>query len=85
MCGYIKRHRCPINYHGSKGASFSKLKIKMMLKSPTSIRQRSILILEGVYQMIDKASSVYFQNKGYWPSDYCNYTGITTNANKSQT
>ena len=77
-----------MNYDGSKGANFGKIKIKDNAK----LANKQNLTLNFDFggriseeDVINKASSVYFYNKGYWPSDYCNDTDITINENESQT
>ena len=34
--------------------------------------------------IIDNASSIFQQNKGYWPSEFCDDTDIAQNANRIQ-
>ena len=87
VCDYIQRHGCPMNYDGSRGENFGKLKIKDNAKLTN--KQKGTLNFDigrriSEEHVIDQVSNVYYNNKGYWPSDYCNDTDITENGNRNQ-
>ena len=84
---YIVRHGCPMNYDGGRGENFGKIKIKDNARLTN--RQKATLNYDigrriSEEDVIDQASNVYFQQKGYWPSKYCNETDIMMNANRIQ-
>ena len=71
LCDYIKRYGCPINYDGSREDFFGKLKIEN--NSKLANKQKKILKFDigrriSEEDLIEKASSLHFQNKRYWPS-----------------
>ena len=86
VCDYIKRHGSPLNYDGSRGENFGKVKIKDNAKltnkqKPTFNFDIGRRISEE--DLIDNASNVFQQNKGYWPSEFCNDTDIAGNAERN--
>ena len=85
-CDYIKRHGSPLNYDGSSRENFGKIKIndnaeitnKRKLTFNFDIGRR---ISEE--DVIDNASNIFQQNRGYWPSEFCNDTDIAVDASKN--
>ena len=85
VCDYIERHGCPINCNNSYGEILGKLKTKDNEKfinkqkdTPSFDIERSI----SENDVIDQSFNIYFQNKGYWPSEFCNKTVIPLSADK---
>ena len=71
----IQRHGAPINYDGSRGENFGKILIKDNAKLTN--KQRDTLNFDigrrvSEESIVNKASTVYFENTGTWPSEYCN-------------
>ena len=86
VCDYIKRHGSPLNYDGSRGENFGKIKIKDNAKL-TNKRKLTFNFDIGrrisEEDVIDSASNIFQQNKGYWPSEFCNDTDIAIDANRN--
>ena len=88
VCDYIERHGTPLNYDGSRGENFGKVKIKDNAKLT---RKQKVAFNFDIGRriseedIIDNASNIFQRNKGYWPSEYCNDTDIAANANRIQT
>ena len=86
VCDYIKRHGSPLNYDGSRGENFGKIKIKDNAKI-TNKRKLTFNFDIGrrisEEDVIDSASNIFQQNKGYWPSEFCNDTDIAVDANRN--
>ena len=85
---YIERHGCPMNYDGSRGENFGKLKIKDNARLTN--KQKDTLNFDigrriSEEDVVDQVSSVYHNNMGSWPSTFCNETDIALNANRQQT
>ena len=71
----IQRHGAPINYDGSRGENFGKILIKDNAKLTN--KQKDTLNFDigrrvSEENIVNKASTVYFENTGTWPSEYCN-------------
>ena len=84
---YITRHGCPMNYDGSRGENFGKLKIKDNAKLTN--KQKDTLNFDisrriSEEDVVDQISTVYHTNMGSWPSSFCNETDIALNANRQQ-
>ena len=82
---YIKRHGTPLNYDGSRGESFGKIKIKNNAK--LNRKQKGAFNFDidrriSDEDIIDNASNIFQHNKRYWPPEFCNDTDIAQNANK---
>ena len=87
VCDYIKRHGSPSNYDGSRGENFGKIKIKDNAKLTNKQKETfnfDIGCRISEEDIIDNASNIFQQNKGYWPSEFCNDTDISENANRIQ-
>ena len=87
VCDYIERHGSPLNYDGSRGENFGKVKIKDNAK--LTRKQKGAFNFDIGHRIseedvIDNASNIFQQNKGYWPSEFCNDTDIAENANRIQ-
>ena len=87
VCDYIQRHGSPLNYDGSRGENFGKVKIKDNAK--LTRKQKGAFNFDIGHRIseedvIDNASNIFQQNKGYWPSEFCNDTDIAENANRIQ-
>ena len=87
VCDYIKRHGSPLNYDGSRGENFGKVKIKDNAK--LTRKQKGAINFDigrriSEEDLIDNASVLFKGNKGYWPSEFCNDTDIALNANRIQ-
>ena len=72
---YIKRHGSPLNYDGSRGENFGKILIKDNAKLTN--KQRDTLNFDigrrlSEEDIINKASNVFHENIGLWPSEFCN-------------
>ena len=85
---YIQRHGCPMNYDGSRGENFGKLKIKDNARLTN--KQKDTLNFDigrriSEEDVVDQVSTVYHNNMGSWPSSFCNETDIALNANRQQT
>ena len=88
VCDYIQRHGSWINYGGSRGENFGKVKIKDNAK--LTRKQKGAFNFDigkriNKEDIMDNASNIFKQNGGYWPSDFCNDTDISVNANRHQT
>ena len=84
---YIKRHGCPMNYDGSRGENFGKIKIKDNARLTN--KQKGTLNYDigrriSEEDVIDQVSNVYYQRNGYWPSSFCNEMDIMHNAKRIQ-
>ena len=84
---YIKRHGCPMNYDGSRGENFGKLKIKD--NAQLTNKQKETLNFDisrriSEEDIVDEICTVYYQNMGCWPSSFCNETDLMKNANRIQ-
>ena len=72
---------------GQKGENFGRVKIKDYIrltekqKGAFSFDIGHIISEEDI---IDNASNIFQQNKGYWPSEFCNDTDIAENTNRIQ-
>ena len=71
---YIKRHGSPINYDGSRGENFGKILIKDNAKLTN--KQKETLNFDigrriSEEDIINKASNIFHENIGLWPSEYC--------------
>ena len=71
----IQRHGAPINYDGSRGENFGKILIKDNAKLTN--KQRDTLNFDigrrlSEENIVNKASTIYYENTGSWPSEYCN-------------
>ena len=71
----IQRHGAPINYDGSRGENFGKILIKDNAKRTN--KQRDTLNFDIACRLseediVDKASTIYYENVGRWPSEFCN-------------
>ena len=87
VCDYIQRHGSPLNYDGSRGENFGKVKIKDNAK--LTRKQKGVFNFDISHRIseediIDNASNIFQQNKGYWPSGFCNDTDIVENVNRIQ-
>ena len=75
-----------MNYDGSKGENFGKIKIKDNAKI-TNKRKLTFNFDIGrrisEEDVIDNASNIFQQNRGYWPSEFCNDTDIAVDANRN--
>ena len=76
-----------MNYDGSRGENFGKLKIKYNAK--VTNKEKDALSFDTSWRIskedsVDHIYSIYYQNNGRWISKYCNQTDIVMNANKSQ-
>ena len=74
-----------MNYDGSRGESFGKVKIKDNAK--LTRKQKGAFNFDISHRtseevIIDNASNIFQQNKGYWPSEFCNDTDIAENVNR---
>lgn len=74
-----------MNYNGTRGESFGKLKIKGNEKLTNE--QKNALnfgrrISEEYY--VDQISVVYYANMNYWPSEFCNETDNMMSGNRKQ-
>ena len=82
----MKRHGSPLNYDGSRGENFGKIKIKDNAKL-TNKQKLTFNFNIGrrisEEDVIDNASNIFQQNKGYWPSEFCNDTDIAVNAERN--
>ena len=72
---YIKRHGCPNNYDGSRGENFGKTLIKDNAKLTN--KQKDTLNFDigrrlAEEDIVNQASTIYYQNIGSWPSEFCN-------------
>ena len=87
FCDYIKRYGTPLNYDGSRGENFGKVKLKHNAK--LTRKQKGAFNFDidrriSEEDILDNVSNVFQQNKGYWPSELCNDTDIAQNANRIQ-
>ena len=87
VCDYIKRHGSLLNYDGSRGENFGKVKIKDNAK--LTRKQKGAINFDigrriSEEDLIDNASVLFKGNKGYWSSEFCNDTDIAVNANRIQ-
>ena len=87
VCDYIQRHGSPLNDDGSRGENFGKVKIKDNAK--LTRKQKGAFNFDigrriCEEDLIDNASSIFQRNKGYWPSEFCNDTDISLDANRIQ-
>jgi len=87
VCDYIQRHGSPLNYDGSRGENFGKVKIKDNAK--LTRKQKGAFNFDIGHRiseedLIDSTSSIFQNNKGYWPSEFCNDTDISLDANRIQ-
>ena len=87
VCDYIKRHGSPLNYDGSRGENFGKIKIKDNAK--LTRKQKGAFNFDigrriSEEDVIDTASIVFQRNRGYWPSEFCNDTDIDLSAKRFQ-
>ena len=81
---YVKRHSCPIYYDGSSGENFGKLKIKDNTKLTNKQKDALNFYINrriSEKDISDQISTVYYQNVGYWPSEFCNKIDIVLNTN----
>ena len=79
VCDYIERHGSPLNYDGSRGENFGKVKIKDNAK--LTRKQKGAFNFDIGHRIseedvIDNASNIFQQNKGYWPFEFCSDTYI---------
>ena len=88
VCDYTQRYGTPINYDGSRGENFGKVKIKDNAKLT---RKQKVAFNFDIGRriseedIINNISNILQQNKDYWPSEYCNDTDIAANINMIQT
>ena len=87
ICDYIQRHGSPLNYDGSRGENFGKVKVKDNAKLTN--KNKDTLNLDigkriAEEDIINQASVIYHNNNGHWPSDFCNDIDIAMNANRLQ-
>lgn len=71
VCDYIKRHGSPLNYDGSRGKNSGKIKIKDNAKTTNKQKQTFKFDIGrriSEEDVIDNASNISQQNKGYWSS-----------------
>ena len=85
LCDYIKRHGTPLNYNGPRRGKFGKVKVKDNAKIIR--KQRGAFNLDigrrlSEDDIVDDASDIFQQNKGYWPSEFCSDTDIVQNVNR---
>ena len=74
-------------YDGSRGENFGKLKIKDNTKLTN--KEKETLTFDIGYNIseediVDHIYIVYYQNKEYWVSNYCNEIDVMLNSNKTQ-
>ena len=84
---YITRHGCSMNWDGSRGETFGKLKIKDNAKLTNKYKDTlnsDISCRISEEDIVDHIYMIYYQNKGRWVSTYYNDTDIMINANKLQ-
>ena len=84
---YIKRHGCPVNYDGSRGENYGKLKIKdnaQLTNKRKETLNYDIAKRISEEDIVDQISTIYFQNYGNLPSQYCNESDLMINANRLQ-
>ena len=65
---YIERHGCPMNYDGSRGENFGKIKIKDNARLTN--KQKDTLNYDigrriSEEDVINEVSNVYYQRNGY--------------------
>ena len=82
LCDYIQRHGSPLNYDGSRGENFGKVKIKDNAK--LTRKEKVVLNFDigrriSEEDVIDNASDIYHQKNGEWPSEFCNDIDILSN------
>ena len=85
---YIQRHGCPLNYDGSRGENFGKLKIKDNAKLTNKQKENlNFDIAKRISEedIVDQMSTIYYQNYGHLPSSYCNESDLMLNASRQQT
>ena len=85
VCDYIMRHGSPLNYDGSRGENYGKIKIKDNAKLTN--RQKVTLNFDigrriCEEDIINEASNIHYQNTGIWPSKFCNDVDIAKNAKR---
>ena len=76
-----------MNYDGSRGENFGKLKTKDNAKRTN--KQKDTLNFDiarriSEEDVVDQVSTVYHDTSGDWPSTFCNETDIMTGANRIQ-
>ena len=75
-----------MNYDGSRGEKFGKIKIKDNAKITNKrkpIFNSDIGRRISEEDVIDNASNIFQQNRGYWPSEFCYDTDIAVDANRN--
>ena len=82
ICDYIQRHGSPLNYDGSRGENFGKVKIKDNAK--LTRKEKVVLNFDigrriSEEDVIDNASYIYHQKNAQWPSEFCNDIDILSN------
>ena len=87
ICDYIQRHGSPLNYDGSRGENFGKVKVKDNAKLTN--KNKDTLNLDigkriAEEDIINQASVIYHNNNVHWHSDFCNDIDIAMNANRLQ-
>ena len=84
---YIKRRGCPMNYDGSRGENFDKLKIIDNVQLTN--KQKETLNFDisrriSEEDIVDEICTVYDQNMGCWPSSFFNEIDLMKNTNRIQ-
>ena len=80
----ITRHCCPINYAGSRGDNFSKLKIKDNANLTSKVKDTlnfDIRCRIAEEDIVDNISTIHYQNNGKCVSKYCDDTDILEHTN----